>query len=128
MLFNSYLFIFLFLPVTLIVYFLLLRFQKVSWAKSWLFVGSLFFYAYGNVKYTLLISVSILINYGVSHLLVKYKTLWVRKGLFYAALLFNVGLLCFYKYMDFFIENLNWALGSEIGLLKIVLPFLYGLQ
>jgi D-alanyl-lipoteichoic acid acyltransferase DltB (MBOAT superfamily) len=52
----------------------------------------------------------------------KIKLPSKRKALFYFALLFNIGLLCFFKYMDFFIENVNWLFGSEIGLLKIVLP------
>lgn len=65
---------------------------------------------------------SILVNYYISEFLMKIKLPSKRKALFYFALLFNIGLLCFFKYMDFFIENVNWLFGSEIGLLKIVLP------
>ena len=122
MLFNSYIFIFAFLPVTVMTYFLLLKFQKITEAKYWLFFTSLFFYAFGNVKYSILILTSILVNYFISDFLIKVKVPTKRKALFYLAIVFNIGLLCFFKYMDFFIENINWVFGSDIGLLKIILP------
>jgi alginate O-acetyltransferase complex protein AlgI len=94
----------------------------ISSAKNWLLATSLFFYGFGNIKYSALIVISILVNFFISNLLIKNKKASDRKILFYCALAFNLGLLCFFKYMDFFIENINWVSGSEIGLLKIVLP------
>jgi alginate O-acetyltransferase complex protein AlgI len=122
MLFNSYLFIFAFLPICLVTYFVLLKFEKVTEAKYWLLATSLFFYAFGNLKYLLLILCSILVNYYISHFLIKIKLPIKRKALFYVGMIFNIGLLCFFKYMDFFIENINFLFGSELALLKIVLP------
>lgn len=61
-------------------------------------------------------------NYFISDFLIKVKLPSKRKALFYLAIVFNIGLLCFFKYMDFFIENINWVFGSDIGLLKIILP------
>ena len=65
MLFNSYPFIFLFLPVTAIVYFALNRFRWTVASKTWLALASLFFYGYWNVKYIPLILGSIVFNYGI---------------------------------------------------------------
>lgn len=65
MLFNSYEFIFLFLPITLIVYFTLNRFDKNILAKSWLVLASLYFYSYFHKSYLILIVTSILFNYFI---------------------------------------------------------------
>ena len=94
----------------------------IGTAKNWLLATSLFFYGFGNIKYSVLIVTSMLVNFFISNLLIKNKKASDRKILFYIALAFNLGLLCFFKYMDFFIENINWVSGSEIALLKIVLP------
>lgn len=66
MLFNSYIFIFAFLPVMLWGYFLLLRFSKTTYAKSYLIGGSLVFYGYWNPLYVPLLLGSILINFLIS--------------------------------------------------------------
>ena len=65
MLFNSYEFIFLFLPITLIVYFILNRFDKNRLAKGWLVLASLYFYSYFHKSYLILIITSILFNYFI---------------------------------------------------------------
>jgi alginate O-acetyltransferase complex protein AlgI len=122
MLFNSYVFIFLFLPVTLLGFYGLLKKQLVGPAKNWLFLCSLFFYGYWNLNYLILILASIIVNFTISNILMDKKNEKIKKPVFYFSLLFNLGLLCFFKYMDFFIENINFVFGSEIGLLKIILP------
>ena len=65
MLFNSYEFIFLFLPITLIVYFNLNRFEKYTLAKVRLVLASLYFYSYFHKSYLILIVTSILFNYFI---------------------------------------------------------------
>ena len=122
MLFNSYVFIFLFLPVTLLGFYALLKKELVGPAKNWLFLCSLFFYGYWNLKYLILILASIIVNFTISNMLMDKKNEKIKKPVFYFSLIFNLGLLCFFKYMDFFIENINFVFGIELGLLKIILP------
>lgn len=124
MLFNSYEFIFLFLPITIIIYYLL---GKTKWSKLanvWLIIVSLFFYSYWNVKYLPLLLGSILMNYICSGFIINFKekNKNIAKLAFGIGVIFNIGLLGFYKYMDFFIENLNIVIGSNFNLLHIVLP------
>lgn len=73
MLFNSYEFIFLFLPITLIIYFWLNKYNKNRLAKAWLVIASLYFYSYFHKSYLILITVSILVNYyiGKNYLMKK---------------------------------------------------------
>jgi len=126
MLFNSFEFILLFLPLTLIVYFVLLRQRLTIAAKSWLLFASLFFYSWWDVKYLPLILGSILFNYTVGGLLAEYgsggKHPVSKKAIFVTGIAANIGLLCWFKYMDFFIGTANGLLGTQLQLLKIVLP------
>ncbi|WP_403559486.1 hypothetical protein ACIE8Z_07745 [Cetobacterium somerae ATCC BAA-474] len=108
MLFNSFEFIFLFLPIVLIIYFLLNSYCKDSLAKGWLVIASLYFYAYFNYLYLLLIIFSVLINYFLSKLFCIFKEdLLKRKIILIIGMTFNIGTLCYFKYYDFFIENIN---------------------
>ena len=125
MLFNSYEFIFLFLPITLVVYFLLLRRRLAIAAKSWLLFASLFFYSWWNVKYLPLILGSILFNYTVGGVLAEYDAGGFRiskRAIFVTGILANIALLGWFKYMDFFIGTTNSLAGTQLSLLKIVLP------
>lgn len=124
MLFNSFVFIFLFLPLTLAGYFLLNRFHKYEWAKGWLVVASLYFYAFFNPSYLPIILSSIVINHSIGSALVK-NTGWFlahRKILLVAGVLFNLGLLGYFKYTDFFIENINALFATSFLLKNILLP------
>ena len=108
MLFNSYEFIFLFLPITLMLYFTLNRFGKNELAKGWLVIASLYFYSYFNRTYLILIIVSILLNYGIGKKLSDNKTdIIVRKLLLIVGVIFNLGALGYFKYYDFFVSNIN---------------------
>ena len=126
MLFNSFEFLFAFLPVTLVAYFLLLRWRLTIAAKSWLLFASLFFYSWWNVKYLPLILGSILFNYTIGGILVDFdgggRKVVSKKAIFVAGVTANVLLLCYFKYMDFFIANLNSISGANLPLLHIVLP------
>ena len=126
MLFNSFEFIFLFLPLTLLVYFALLHKRLTIAAKSWLLFASLFFYCWWNVKYLPLILGSILFNYTIGGLLVEYdenRTRAVSKRtILFTGLAANILLLCWFKYMDFFIGTANGLMGTQLPFLKIVLP------
>lgn len=123
MLFNSYEFIFLFLPITLILYFNLNRFGKNELAKGWLVIASLYFYSYFNRTYLILIIVSILLNYGIGKKLSDNKTdIIIRKLLLIVGIVFNLGALGYFKYYDFFVSNINSLFGTDIKLLHIMLP------
>lgn len=125
MLFNSYIFILFFLPVCVAVYFLLYRIRAGKAARLWLLGMSLWFYGYFNPSYVLIICGSILVNYGVSrYLLRRHREGAERAGR--AGMIFgvavNVALLFYFKYFDFFLENINAAFHTDFALRRIVLP------
>jgi len=139
MLFNSYIFIFAFLPVTVIIYFLLNRMRLSFAAKVFLALASVFFYGWWDVKYVPLILASIAFNYTVGRLLMRRKaqdddgtdgqasylnesSAGKRRALLIFGIVCNVGLLIYYKYADFFLTNINSLTGSTFAMLKLVLP------
>ena len=127
MLFNSPLYIFLFLPIVVLVYFLLNQRRLIMAGKVWLVLASLFFYGYWKPVYLLLIITSILVNYSVGRTLHTAKQPesslrnWRRMVLVFGVI-FNLGLLGYFKYADFFIENFNWISNSNLSLLELTLP------
>lgn len=124
MLFNSYIYLFAFLPVSIIGYFWLNRHLSSWYGRFWLVLCSLFFYSWWNVKYLPLILGSILVNYAVGERLVRHpeEHFISRKQILTAGVVFNVLLLGFFKYTDFFITNINLALGADFALPGIILP------
>jgi D-alanyl-lipoteichoic acid acyltransferase DltB (MBOAT superfamily) len=126
MLFNSYEFILLYLPVTLAVYLLLNRMRLTTAANAWLLAASLFFYAWWDVAYLPLILGSILFNYTIGSLLAESdelkKRMVSKRSILVFGLAGNIALLGYFKYMDFFLGSLNAALGTDLPLLHIVLP------
>ncbi len=124
MLFNSYVFIFAFLPVTFFVYFYLNSKKLTVAAKSFLVASSLFFYSWWNVAYLPIILFSMLFNYAVGVSL--SKTAWhikvSKKALLIVGIVANVSLLAYFKYADFLISNVNTLLDTHIGLLHLALP------
>ena len=124
MLFNSYEFIFAFLPITIIGYFLLNHFDKHSIAKLWLVLCSLFFYGYFNLSYLWIIISSIIVNYLLSYYFDNSKTnnSLFRKVLFCSGLFLNIGLLFFYKYLDFVFETVGNIFNRDPIHLGLILP------
>lgn len=121
MIFNSFEFIFLFLPIVWVLYYILGRLH-IPFAKTWLLVTSLFFYGYWNLAYLPLILVSMVINYTIGMFLGKDRAKAYRKAILSVGIVFNVGLLGYYKYYDFFVENINVVFGSGFVLKEILLP------
>jgi len=124
MLFNSYEFIFMFLPFTFFVYFFLLSKRLVTGAKGFLVFASLFFYSWWNVLYLPLILSSMLFNYVIGSSLNKefeHKKV-SKKQLLLFGLVANLALLGYFKYTDFFLENFNGIFGADVPLLHIALP------
>ena len=126
MLFNSYEFIFVFLPVSFFIYFYLNHKRLTIASKGWLVFASLFFYSWWNIVYLPLILVSVLFNFSIAKAMEGFiesrKTFLSKNSLLKIGLLFNIGLLVYFKYMDFFISNINATLSSDIGLLYVALP------
>ncbi|MFZ5483274.1 MAG: MBOAT family O-acyltransferase [Pseudomonadota bacterium] len=127
MLFNSAEFILAFLPLTFIVYFWLNHRRLVVAGKSWLVLASLFFYGWWNIAYLPLILVSLLVNFAIGSGLARGEgavrlTGLGRKPLLWAGIGFNLALLGYYKYADFFLGNLATLGGFEVELQGVVLP------
>ena len=121
MLFSSTVFLFAFLPAVLILYYIAPR--KVR--NLILFVFSLVFYAWGEPVYVFLMIASTIVAYITGLLADKTKEgrkAWVPKVSLIAAILWNMGLLLFFKYTDFFIGNANDIFGLHIKLLGLKLP------
>lgn len=119
MLFNSHLFIFIFLPLSLAGYFLLNHFGKPRFAKLFLVGMSLWFYAYFHLSYLFIILSSILFNYMIHLLLTTGKR---PRLLLFLGVAGNVGILCYYKYFDFLLENINLLFHTDFSLLHVLMP------
>lgn len=117
MLFNSLEFIFLFLPVTIVLYYLISHFVSTRISKYFLILASLFFYGRRNPIYILLILWSIAFNFLIWRMLSNKNKLLLA-----AWITWNVLLLAYFKYADFFLANINAILGTELPLLNIILP------
>lgn len=122
MLFNSYIFIFVFLPITLLLYFGFNKIKKYEIAKLVLVIASLYFYAYFNVKYLFIIVASILINYLFNRIFRKLKNKNFRKILLIIGVAFNIGMIFYYKYYDFVISTINSLASTNFNLINVMLP------
>ncbi len=124
MLFNSYEFIFFFLPFTFFIYFYLLNKRLIIGAKGFLVFASLFFYSWWNIAYLPLILTSMLFNYIIGNSLNEnFKKVKVsKKALLTFGIIVNLSLLGYFKYTDFFIENFNLAFDGSVPLLHLALP------
>jgi D-alanyl-lipoteichoic acid acyltransferase DltB (MBOAT superfamily) len=118
MLFSSIDFIFIFLPVTLIGYFLLAKHLNYTYAKTWLLAASLFFYAYWNPANVVIIILSCMGNFMVGKRLLRAP----NQPLLLGTIAVNILVLMYYKYTDFFISNLNVVAAQNFPLLHIILP------
>lgn len=128
MIFSTYSFIFAFLPVVWSVSFFCNHFKLHTLAKLVLVAASLFFYAQGSPAFFPFFFGSIVFNYIIGTSLINTENLneggyiLQRKLLFAIGILANVGLLGYYKYTDFFINNVNAVCGTDIALKHIILP------
>jgi len=123
-LFNSYIFIFVFLPITFFVYFYLNSKRLTELSKAFLVLSSLLFYSWWNIAYLPLILVSMFFNYalGMSLRDETSKKRVSNKTLLTIGVIANLSMLGYFKYTDFFIENFNGIFSSEVPLLHLALP------
>jgi len=124
LLFNSYEFIFAFLPITFFIYFYLNSKRLTIASKSFLVFASLFFYSWWNILYLPIIIGSMLFNFIIGSSLNENnkKIRFSKKSLLIFGIVGNVALLGYFKYTDFFIENFNLATSSNVELLNLALP------
>ncbi|MED9821107.1 MAG: MBOAT family O-acyltransferase [Christensenellales bacterium] len=123
MLFNSYVFMLAFLPLTLLIYFLLGKLpERFQLNKLFLVLASFVFYGYNNPSYIPIIVCSILVNYALSQMMLSCEKKAIRLPLMLLGLALNLGVLFSFKYHDFFVSNLNSALGTNFTLYHLVLP------
>ena len=122
MLFNSYIFILLFLPLCLTGWFTLNHYRKYTAAEVFLLGMSLWFYGYFNASYLYIIIISIIFNFSIARLMMKSPQGTARNIEGIVAVLLNLAVLFYYKYYDFFISNINTLFSKEYNLQHIVLP------
>ncbi|MGF1498607.1 MAG: MBOAT family O-acyltransferase [Elainellaceae cyanobacterium] len=125
MLFNSYEFILLFLPITLLGFYLTSRLGSRRSPIFWLITVSFFFYGWWNPPYLLLLFLSIGVNYALGQVLNQaHLTENENRGKFLLVLgvVFNLGLIGYYKYFNFFIDNVNALVGTSFSIAQIILP------
>ncbi len=116
MVFSSLTFLFYFLPIVLIIYYIVPKKAK----NIVLLISSLLFYFYGEPKFGILMIISILLTYVHGLLMDKYPK---QKKLFLiSSIVISSGLLVVFKYTDFIISNINMVLHSNIDLVKLSLP------
>ena len=118
MLFSSVSFLYYFLPITLILYFV----SKDKYKNITLLLASLFFYFYGEPKYTVLMLISAFSAYIHGILIEKFREKGYSKLFLVSGLVVSLGILIVFKYMDFIIKNINYISNSNIKLLRLVLP------
>ncbi len=126
MLFNSYIFLFAFLPLVLFGYYTLNHLGHLRAGKLWLLGGSWLFYGWWNPIYLPLLLGSIVTNYTIAGKIQSYgrsrEIIPPKKRLMLLGVCLNVCLLAYYKYMDFFIFNANFLPGVEFDYLHLALP------
>lgn len=118
MVFSSNLFIFQFLPVL----FLLLLITPKKHRNLVLFAGSLFFYAWGEVKYIFIMFASVIVDYVCSNQIEKKRQTNKTRIYLWISVFFNLGMLFTFKYSNFFINNLNTIFDLSIQNVNLTLP------
>lgn len=122
MLFNSQIFIFMFLPLALAGWYILNHFKLYRVALVFVIGMSLWFYGYFNPSYLLIILGSMAGNYLISFIMERISKPKGKKVMMIVGILFNVAILGYYKYYDFFIGNLNVVFKTDFTLKHIILP------
>ena len=118
MLFNSYEFIFLYLPIILLLYYKLAKFFNCNVAKYFLILASLIFYSYWDISNLPILLFSICVNYLIGHNLQKKRNI----SLLVIGIIFNIAYLMYFKYTNFIINNFNYFFNTNFVNHYIELP------
>lgn len=123
MYFNSYIFVLAFLPIALIGYYFINGRKEYRLGEVWLFVTSMVFIGYLNVVYALITLLSVGTGYlflrGVSD---KKNSRLLKKTVLISGIVFHLGVLFYFKYYNFFVENMNQLIKQDFALRDIILP------
>ena len=122
MLFNSLVFIFLFLPLVILLYFWANHFKKFNTALVLLLGMCFWFYGFFNPSYLLILIVSLIVNYVLGMLIQTDRMKQCKNIILTAGITANLGILFVYKYLDFFLENVNVLFDIELPMYNILLP------
>lgn len=125
MLFNSAIYLFAFLPISVAVYFWLCRVRWIKAAQGWLVLASLFFYSYWKQEYLPILLGSLLVNFLVGNELSRGRVARSgvpRRALLVAGIVANLALLGYFKYANFLADNLNAMTGWGLDWPGVVLP------
>ncbi len=131
MLFNSYIFIFLFFPVCFAGFWLIAPKRGGFWAKLWLIGFSLWFYAYYNVKYFAVLIVGMCLNYAAHCQIIRQRGKTADngaeadkcgRGVFILTVIADIAALGYFKYSGFFISSVNSAFHTDIIMQDVILP------
>ena len=118
MVFSSMTFLYYFLPIVLLIYFVVPRVAR----NMVLLLASLFFYAWGEPKYIILIALTVAVGYFSAFVIEKKKEKLSSRIALYVALFCCLGILGVFKYANFFVESFNLATGMSVELLNVALP------
>ncbi|WP_413613313.1 MBOAT family O-acyltransferase [Bdellovibrio sp. HCB-110] len=125
MLFNSYPFLLLFLPITLLGYYLITKKNLQLW---FLFLSSVFFYAYWSKTFVFLLLFTVVLDFYIAKNIYYAKTQRMRKALLLTSIISNLSVLGFFKYYNFFADSLNGLFhvgggsGELLPVLNLILP------
>lgn len=122
MVFSSHSFIFAFFPITVLGYHLLRQTGRTAWIKIWLVAASLVFYGIGQLDFLPWFAATIGLNYLILWGIRRSGTRAAKRLWLFFAVLWNLGLLFYFKYSNFLLSNVNWILKSDIPLLQVILP------
>ena len=121
MLFSSMTFIFLFLPLLCIMYLGMAKlFPKTKYKNYLLLLASIFFYAWGEPRYVVIMLATIAINYIGALCLGRFSN--HKKTVLTLTILLNLSFLIYFKYFNFIVDNLNILFTSEFNVIQVVMP------
>ena len=119
MVFSSLVFLYAFLPICLIVYFLCPNLKAKNLSLT---LFSLFFYAWGEPVWVVLLIFSSVVDFVNGKIVGRYRGQWPAKFALISSLVINLGLLGVFKYAGFFVDNINGLLGTSIAAPSLSMP------
>ena len=111
--FSSFEFLFLFLPIVYICAIFLFRYGSVAWGIRFVVLGSLFFYGFWNPSHLWIIICSVVVNYVISNGIIGETIVWRRRLFLIIGIIFNLSFLFYFKYLGFFSNIINANGGDE---------------
>lgn len=122
MIFSSYSFLFAYLPLVLLGYYLLRLWGHSAVLKGFLVVASLTFYGIGQPDYLVMFILSMLLNYAMALGIARLERRALRVVLLLGAVVWNIGLLVYFKYTNFLLEIADLIFGTHLGAISVILP------